>query len=208
MFHRHHLRFLASWLLAFTVALPSVWAQPNHEKTVWNYDGGMTMMTDGSLDEGPCFRLSGRVTSDDFFENLKRVDTKSGTFFRRGNDIVTEFPGKLRLNFVMYDQPCPDRMQKDGTRVYLNHTIMSSLRIRFFWKRGTELRPAPGVVAVKKEAQPVPYFATQYTKELPQMYEWFFQFDVPSDGVPVTDSLVIVLYKGDGRIAARVAARM
>jgi hypothetical protein len=39
-------------------------------------------------------------------------------------------------------------------------------------------------------------------------YEWWFQFDVPSAGVPVTDSLVVVIFSPEGKIAARCAARM
>ena len=34
-----------------------------HGKTVWNYDGGIDLVTDGSIPGGPCFRLNGRVTA-------------------------------------------------------------------------------------------------------------------------------------------------
>jgi hypothetical protein len=208
MFHRLHAALAISALLLLTAAPRSACPQPKHEKTVWNYDGGILMVTDGSIPNGPCFRVNGKVTAGDFFENLKRVDTGSGTFFRRGNDIVTEFPERLRLSMVMYDFPCSDAIQQAGTRVYLNYNTMSSLRVGLFWKRGTDARPATGVALKHSEARQVPPYATQFTKELPEMYEWFFEFDVPSQHVPVTDSLVVVLQTADGKIAARFAARM
>ena len=43
---------------------------------------------------------------------------------------------------------------------------------------------------------------------MPERFEWEFEFDVPSTGVPVTDSLVMVVRTPDGHIAARAAARM
>jgi hypothetical protein len=56
---------------------------------------------------------------------------------------------------------------------------------------------------------PIEPFAHGLSSEpLPVKYEWWFQFDVPSAGVPVTDSLVVVIFSPEGKIAARCAARM
>ena len=208
MLHRLHASLAITTLLLLAAAPRFACPQPKHEKTVWNYDGGILVETEGSLKEGPCFRINSKVTSGDFFQNLKRIDGASGTYFRRGNDIVTEFPERLNLSMVMYDFPCMDKIQQAGTRIFLNRALMDTLRLRFYWKRGMELRPATGVVAKRMQAELIPPYATQYTKELPEMYEWYFDFEVPSAHVPVTDSLVIMLRTTEGRIAARVAARM
>ena len=56
------------------------------------------MMTDGAVPAGPCFRLTGRATAPDFFENLRREDSDLGTLIHRGHDIVTEFPARLHLS--------------------------------------------------------------------------------------------------------------
>jgi len=37
----------------FVCAQPKL-AQPKHDKTVWNFDGGISLITDGSLPGGPC----------------------------------------------------------------------------------------------------------------------------------------------------------
>ncbi len=183
-------------------------APPKHEKTVWNFDGGISLITDGSLPDGPCFRLTGRVFTPGFFENLKRVDSELGTVYRRGNDIVSVFPEKLQLTFIIYDMPCSDAIQVTGTRTYLTHALMDTLRLSFFWKHGMYLRPAKGIKPLLMEARPVPNYAESQAKDLPEKYEWWFAFDVPSENVPVTDSLVILVRTADGYVAARVAARM
>lgn len=178
--------------------------------TIWNYDGGIVMMSDGSLFDGPCFRISGKLTASEFFEGMKRLDSTSGIVYRRGNDVVTFFPNQLHLTFVMYDIPCDDKLQRAGSRIYLSPSLMSTLRISFFWKRGMELRPVAGVQPKNFQIQRIDPYAKELAKELPEKFEWWFEYDVPSEGVPLTDSLVIILRTADHheRLAARVAARM
>ena len=178
------------------------------DKTVWNYNGGVLLETDGSLPDGPCFRLSGKVTEPEFFENLKREDTNSGTVYRRGNEVVTEFPRALHLTFLMYDMPCDNQLQAIGSRMYLSRALMGKLHIGLFWKRGTELRVASGVALKNFEIHSLPHYSGQQVKDLPQRYEWWFDFDVPSESVPITDSLVIIILTANNHIAARVAARL
>lgn len=194
--------------LSVAVLAPLTSGRPNHDKSVWNYDGGLVLMTDGSFPQGPCFRLSGRATAPGYFSNLKRIDSELGTVIHRGHDLVTEFPDKLHLSFVMYDLPCEFQIQQAGTRVYLTRAMVSSLRLTFYWKHGLTMRPATGVVAGYSEIRRVLPYAAESTSQLPEKYEWWFEFDLPSAGVPVSDSLVVILRTPDNHIAARVAARM
>src|ERR1700741_753575 len=89
----------ASFLAALLACLPLASAAPARDKSVWNYDGGIMVLTDGSIPDGPCFRISGRLTAPKFFDNLKRVDTNSGALFRRGAETVDAFPDQLLLAF-------------------------------------------------------------------------------------------------------------
>jgi hypothetical protein len=198
---------LAAVLLP-SLAVPVFTAGPIPAKTVWNYDGGLQMMTDGSLPSGPCFRIVGRVTAPDYFENLKRVDTNTSTLIHRGKDIVTEFPAKLHLSFLMYDFPCDIQLQDAGAPTYLTDAVVSTLRLSFYWKHGMTMRPARGIVPRHFQMRRVTPYATELAEQLTPRFEWEFEFDLPSAGVPVTDSLVFVLRTPDGRIAARAAARM
>jgi hypothetical protein len=206
---RRHPAFLSlALLLVLPDATPFLSAQPSNEKPVWNYDGGLVLMTDGSIPQGPCFRLSGRATAPGYFDNLKRIDSDLGTVLHRGHDIVTEFPEKLHLSFVMYDLPCENQLQHAGTRLYLTRAMVGTLRLSFYWKRGLKMRPVTGVVQGYSEIRRVLPYAVESASELPEKYEWWFEFDLPSAGVPVTDSLVVIMRGPDNHIAARVAARM
>jgi hypothetical protein len=53
----------------------------------------------------------------------------------------------------------------------------------------------------------IPLAAAQ-ARGLPEKFEWFYEYSVPSPRVPLTDSLVLVLRDEANRIVARVAARL
>ena len=82
------------------------------------------------------------------------------------------------------------------------------MHINFYWKRGLEMRRADGIRIEGATAQLVEPYAPSSVKDLPEKYQWFVDFDVPSEGVPVTDSLVLMMTTSDNHLAARVAARM
>ncbi len=208
MFRRHLASLVIACLLLLAVPSPSGWANPPRGKTVWNYDGGISQATEGEIPDGPCFRLGVHLTADNFFENLRREDSTSGTLYRRGNDIVTEFPELMHLKLFVYDWPCADSLQQTGTRLYLTRAMISSMRVNFSWKRGMDLRPAREIKLTNAEAHKILPYAFELAKDLPERYEWLFDFDVPSKGQPLTDSLVIIFTNASGRIIARVAARL
>jgi hypothetical protein len=195
-------------LLLLAAPLRSGSADPPHERTVWNYDGGLHVSTEGHVPGGPCFHLVEHVTADTFFDNLRRVDSTAGTFYKRGNDIVTEFPEVMRLSFELYDEPCSDQLQVTGTRTYLSSSMISNLRFGFAWKHGMDMRAARQISLKNAEAHVIQPYAQDLADELPKKYEWEFEFAVPSKGVPLSDSLVLIIYTVDHRIVARVAARM
>jgi hypothetical protein len=182
--------------------------QKHLPRTVWNFDGGIFMETDGSLSDHTCFRLAGRVFAKDFFDNLKRVDDDDGTKFVRGKESLTDFPDQLKLLFVIHDLPCPTQMRDATGRVYLTREMMSKVHLSLFWKHGVDLRPANGFKIGYFAVKRIPPYAKELADELPERLEWDYELDVPSAGIPLTDSLVLIVRRDDGRIAARVAARM
>jgi hypothetical protein len=183
-------------------------AQKPIPRTVWNYDGGLFLISDGGIPDGPCFRITGSVTTPRFFDNLKRIDDDSGTFFRRGAEAVTHYPDDVLLSFAIRDQLCPAGLLQVGTRPYLTHEMMRTLRLSLYWKHGVDLRPISHIAEVRSWVEPIVPYAKNLASELPKRYEWSNELAIPSAGVPLTDSLVLVFRTPDGRIAARVAARM
>jgi len=181
------------------------------DKSVWNYEGGLFVMTNGSIPKGPCFRLRGRVTSGDFFDHLKRIDKESGTIFRHGSETVENFPEQLTLSFLVYDhydQTCPRREENPDAPKYLTRAMMSSLHLNLYWKRGVELRPVENVERKYFGVRQIIPDAAARVHDLPERLEWAYEYVVPSAGVPLTDSLVLVLRDSEEHIVARVAARL
>ncbi len=177
-------------------------------RTVWNFDGGALFETDGNAPGGACFRLSGRLTAPQFFGGLKRIDDEQGTQYRRETQVVTEFPDQVILSFVIRDFPCASQLQETGERTYLTQALIASMRLSLYWKRGIDLRPVEKVSDQHFSVKRVAPFAVALSAQLPERFEWFYQVSVPSAGVPLTDDLVLLLRGPDGRIAARVAARL
>ena len=201
---------IAGAVLLIFLAYPSgaSLAQTKRDKSVWNYDGGVFLKTDGSLPNGVCFRVSGRLDSPEFFDDLKRVDSDQGAVFRRGPETVTHFPEELLLSFVIHDQPCASGLKQIGTRIYLTREMMSSLKLSLYWKHGVDLRAIGNVAEKSFSVEPIVPYDTSLSSDLPKRFEWAYQLAIPGKGVPLTDSLVLVFRAPDGRIAARVAARL
>ena len=205
LFHNFTFSLLA---LALVCVTPASLA---NDKSVWNYEGGLFVITNGSLPNGPCFRLAGRVTSGDFFDHLKRIDKETGTIFRRGSEPVENFPAQLTLTFNVhdhYDQTCPPREANPEAPKYLTRAMMSSLHLYLFWKHGVELRPVESVERKYFAVRELIPQAAALAHGLPEKLEWAYEYVIPSAGVPLTDSLVLILRDQENRIVARVAARL
>ena len=205
-------------LFALLMLAPVATANPKQQKPgkkeksvrkdVLNFDGGIYFETDGSLSEITCFRVSGHASAPHFFENFKRIDDEHGTQYRRGHEVVTEFPEELHVPLVIFDFPCASQLDHLGPRRYLTQDMMRTLRFSFYWKRGLELRYIENFRREAATAEPVEPYNTEIKEELAKRYRWFLEFTIPSAGVPLMDRLVLIIRTPDGRTAARVAARL
>ena len=110
--------------------------------------------------------------------------------------------------FIDRDHPCPSQLRDIAGRVYLTREMMSKLRLSLFWKRGVELRPVEDFKVAFFDVKPVLPYATELAAELPERLQWSYELDIGSADVPLTDGLVLIFRREDGRIAARVAARL
>ncbi|HXJ05776.1 MAG TPA: hypothetical protein VNH65_11790 [Candidatus Acidoferrum sp.] len=202
---------LAGFFVFLASACPSQKKSKHHKKEkvqVENYYGGVFLVGDGGIPNGPCFRINGRVTSAGFFNQLKSYATDDGTVFRLGTNEVTQFPDKILLSLLIHDQPCSTGLQPVGTGAYLTQEAMSSLKFSLYWKHGVEMRPAGKITVVHFSVDPLEPYAKDLAAELPKRYLWSYELGIPSEGVPLTDSLVLIFRAIDGHIVARVAARL
>lgn len=178
------------------------------ETKVENYYGGVFLIGDGGIPNGPCFRIHGRVTAGGFFNELKSFATDDGTIFRLGPEEVTDFPDTLNLAMTIRDQPCETGLQPGTSSGYLTRQEMSSLKLSLYWKQGVDMRPAGKISVISVSAEPIEPYATNLANTLPERYVWSYQLEVPAEGVPLTDSLVLIFRTTDDHIVARVAARL
>jgi hypothetical protein len=183
--------------------------QKQPDPKVENYFGGVYLLGDGGIPDGPCFRIHGRVTAGGFFNELKSFDyDDSGTIFKLGKDEVTDFPEKVLLSLTIRDEPCQLGLQPVDTGNFLTREDMKSMKLSLYWKHGVEMRPVEKLAVINFAVDPVQPYAKNLAPELPKRYLWSYELGIPSEGVPLTDSLVLIFRTPDGRIAARVAARL
>lgn len=210
----HSLRMICLALSGFFLLFPASASQkkskhPQKEEVkIENYYGGVFLIGDGGIPNGPCFRINGRVISGSFFDQLKSYSTLDGIVFRESAKEVTLFPDKVLLSLVIHDQPCADGLQPVGTGAFLTQEAMSSLKLSLYWKHGVDMRPAEKITVVHFSVDPIEPYAKKLAAELPKRYLWSYELAVPSAGVPLTDSLVLIFRTSGGRIVARVAARL
>src|SRR5690242_3986632 len=210
----HSLRMLCLALSGFFLLFPASASQkkskhPQKEEVkIENYYGGVFLVGDGGIPNGPCFRINGRVISSSFFDQLKSYSTLDGIVFRESGKEVTLFPDKVLLSLVIHDQPCADGLQPVGTGAFLTQEAMSSLKLSLYWKHGVDMRPAEKITVLHFSVNPIEPYAKKLAAELPKRYLWSYELAVPSAGVPLTDSLVLIFRTSGGRIVARVAARL
>lgn len=181
-----------------------------NNRTVWNLDGGVFFATDGHLPNGSCFRLNGQMNAPDFFDGLRRVDSEEGTFYYLRNQLVTEYPGEVKIVIHFLDFPCTLDLKETVTRPPLTREMMATLRLNFFWKQGVHMRPVEDTKRTAADIRRVATFATgpAADEELAPRYEWSYAFTVNSENIPLTHDLVLVIENQEHKIAARVAARL
>jgi hypothetical protein len=176
--------------------------------TVWNLDGGVFFATDGHLPNGSCFRLSGHMTAPIFFDGLRRIDNDAGTVYLLRDKPVMQFPDEVFITLRLRDYPCSQDLRDTTVRPPLTEEIMSALRLHFYWKDGVAMRPVEGVKRTAASAMRLQPFSTTIAGELPQRFQWTYAFTIPSEGVPLTDDLVLIIENEEHKIAARTAARL
>jgi hypothetical protein len=178
------------------------------KRTVWNLDGGVFFATDGHLENGSCFRLTGQVTAEDFFDGLRRIDTDDGTSYFLRNQPVTEFPDELNVTLHLLDAPCGLDLRDTAVRPPITPEIMSTLRLNFYWKEGVALRPVESSKRTAASVKRLTPYASQAAAELAPRFQWNYSFTIQSGGVPLGNDLVFIIENENHKIAARTAARL
>lgn len=176
-------------------------------RTVRDYTDGVTLVTEGGPPGGPCLSIRGRVTAPDFFVGLKRRETARGIEFRRGANAVESFPEELSVRIWIREFPCHVGLT-EVSPLLATPEGMSSLQFKAYWKRGMEMRSVDGLTLrtfYRRKEQPTTLVGVPVTI---QRDTWIYNLTVSSQGVPLTDHLILEIFTKDGLRWARVSAQL
>ncbi|GEM_PF-5134696 len=152
-----------------------------------------------------CLILDGDVIAGDFFDGLQGHRSANGIEFRKGGQKVEAYPERLTVRIFAALGFCSskERSLERSTPILprLDDNFMRSVTFDGAWKHGFDERVADiGPVVEGRIANPT---------RLPSDRDWWeYQFEVRSEGVNLTDALVVVLQSPDGRLLARLSGRV
>jgi hypothetical protein len=154
-----------------------------------------------------CLVLYGDVEAGDFFDHLRGRKTVNGIQFRKGAQDVKTFPENLIVKVIAALGTCSvrERAAEAGNvsskNVHLDDDFMRSVTFDGSWKQGFTEKPAElGPVAEGRIRNPIP---------LTNDRDWWeYEFKVRSEAISLNDALVIVMQSPDGKMVARLSARL
>jgi hypothetical protein len=157
-----------------------------------------------------CLVLFGNVEAGDFFDHLRGRKTANGIQFRKGAQDVKTFPENLivRVFAVLGTCSVRERAAEGGNvsskNVHLDEDFMRSVTFDGSWKQGFAEKPADlGPVAEGRIRNPIPL-----TNDPNDSDWWEYEFKVRSGGIGLNNALVIVMQSPDGKMVARLSARL
>ena len=150
-----------------------------------------------------CLLLSGEVESGTFFENLTTHQKQGKQTFRVGSDEVKFYPERVLLKLRGYLDRCGPREEgRYRNDLRLDSDFMNSLQFKTYWKHGFDMRTADA--KIEKQGRSVdPDFA----RLSPSTDVWEYQLSITSENVPLTDSLVLLVFDTNGVELSRLSGR-
>jgi hypothetical protein len=186
-------------LVALLVGLLPVGA-PARTRNNQTYDGVVNF---GSqllyLDEG-CLSVDGAIASGSFFENLKRSDSGIQPEYRKGNELVTEYPESLTASIRIIGNQCT---AASGAHSPIFNGDSYSLSFEVDWKSGFQLSPAPVVARCVGSSVLTNPSGDGDIITAPLLT---CQLTVASKGVPLADHLIVSVLASDGKLLTRLSA--
>jgi hypothetical protein len=199
----------ARWSLALASALllvaGSASASPK-DKTI--FDMFVPVAPQHIQGNSYCGNLGGALSADDFFDGLVRIEDHHAVEFRKYSQPIREFPSQVAVALAGNFTPCamPTKgphvdfvRPGNGSSPQQVNEFINGLRFTAVWKNRYGIQPVRGF-SVTKTAPADNKFG------LNDQIPWRFAFQVPSQGVPLTDQLVISVYAPSGAKLASFTA--
>jgi hypothetical protein len=155
-----------------------------------------------------CGHLSGALSSGDFFDGLQRLGTGRHIQFRKDAQPVKEFPSNIAVALAGKITPCasdPSRsgvnfvQPANGSSPQAVDEFMNGLKFTAEWKNPRGVQPVSNWSVTKSVSNDK---AWRVNDQIPMR----FAFQVPSQGVPLTNQLMISVYAPSGAKLATFTA--
>src|SRR5262249_8326428 len=112
------------------------------------------------------------------------------------------------VSMTIYDLPCSIKIGEKMPAPPLTRELMSSLRLKLYWKRGVALLPTAKLIDPRLTVRQLEPNIKPETDDLPPRSACLYDFALPSEGVPIEDSLVFPFETAGGTGVARTSARL
>ncbi len=147
-----------------------------------------------------CGSLSGALSSGEFFDGLQRLGTGRHIEFRKDAQPVKEFPSNIAVSLAGNITPCASEPTNSAVSFVQpgNESsqqavseFMNGLKFTALWKNPRGVQPVSDWSVTKSVSDDK---AWRVNDQIPMR----FAFQVPSQGVPLTNQLVISVYAPSG----------
>jgi len=147
-----------------------------------------------------CGNLSGALSSGEFFDGLQRLGAGRHIEFRKDAQPVKEFPSKIAIALAGNIAPCGSGMTSppvdfvqpgNGSSPQAVNQFMDGLKFTAVWKNPRGVQPVSNWSVTKSVSNDKSW---RVNDQIPMR----FAFQVPSQGVPLTNQLVISVYAPSG----------
>jgi len=205
------IKFAAKWSLPLASALLLVAASANagpKDKTI--FEMFVPVAPQPIRTNNFCGNLSGALSADDFFDGLVRIEARHRIEFRKSSQSISQFPSQVAVALAGNFTPCAapssgphvDFVRPgNGSSPQRVNDFINGLRFTAVWKNRYGVQPVQNF-SVTKTAPSDRNFGIAANDQIP----WRFAFQVPSQGVPLTDQLVISVYAPSGAKLASFTA--
>ena len=134
---------------------------------------------------------------DVFFKGLKQVTSKGTLQYRRGHDIVANFPDSTTVIVELWQ----------GLRGFISCSTSPAFdpaRVKFHveWKNDSHTVSANGKFVVSEESSPQTWCEDNCAAR------WTYELRIDSEGVPLQDSIVVRIETEDGTRLAEYVGKL
>jgi hypothetical protein len=148
---------------------------------------------------GSCTDFVTFISSGNFFEGLEPRETPDGRTFYKDAKQVTDFPEEETVEVQALMRDCT-KLPLVPLSIAAAKSFMTLLNFDLKWKRGLEQRAADFSTTVSSPESAL------WPEDDPPF--WTFDFTVKSQGVHLTDHLVIEIHSENQQLVTRLAVHL